>query len=368
MRRAKLRFGLLGGAVGLLVFLILFQQVLLGSLLESFTGALERQSADVVVYSEDARRSVAGSILSPEVVEAVGAVPGVAAAAPLGERTTTLSANGELVDGSVFGFVPGGPGEPTALVEGRLPASPGEAAASREDAADGFGLGATVTVEPGGAEVTVVGLTDRSRFSVSPTLWLTWEGYVEVVEAAEPDAPMVFPSLVAVATEAGEEPAAVAVDISAAVEGTDALTRSDAVAETPGVAEVRTSFLLILSLAYVVVGLVLAFFFLILTVQKSAALSLLRAVGIPMRELVTGLYLQVALVVGIGAVIGTGLVLLAAQGVGDALPLSIEPLEVAATLGLVVAVAGVGSLLALRRLLQVDPTDAVARPSLGGLA
>ncbi|MEZ5273015.1 MAG: hypothetical protein R2694_12040 [Ilumatobacteraceae bacterium] len=45
MRRSKLRFGLLTGAVGLLVFLILFQQALLGGLITQFIGAVRNQSA-----------------------------------------------------------------------------------------------------------------------------------------------------------------------------------------------------------------------------------------------------------------------------------------------------------------------------------
>ena len=48
IRRAKVRFGLLIGAVGLLVFLIFFQQTLLTNLLGFFTGALENQSGQVV--------------------------------------------------------------------------------------------------------------------------------------------------------------------------------------------------------------------------------------------------------------------------------------------------------------------------------
>ena len=51
MRRAKVRFGLLIVAIGLLVFLILFQQSLQNSLLRGFTGALRAQSAPVLVYS-----------------------------------------------------------------------------------------------------------------------------------------------------------------------------------------------------------------------------------------------------------------------------------------------------------------------------
>ncbi len=53
-RRAPWRFALLTGAVGLLVFLILFVQALTGALIGQFIGALEHQSADVLVYSSQA--------------------------------------------------------------------------------------------------------------------------------------------------------------------------------------------------------------------------------------------------------------------------------------------------------------------------
>ena len=41
----------------------------------------------------------------------------------------TIEADGTDTDASVFGFQPGGPGEPTRMVEGRLPSSPTEAVA-----------------------------------------------------------------------------------------------------------------------------------------------------------------------------------------------------------------------------------------------
>ena len=58
MRRAKVRFGLLIVAIGLLVFLILFQQSLQNSRLRGFTGALRTQSAPVLVYSTDGQRTL----------------------------------------------------------------------------------------------------------------------------------------------------------------------------------------------------------------------------------------------------------------------------------------------------------------------
>ena len=105
IRRAKLRFALLTGAVALLLFLILFQQSLAGSLLGQFTGGLERQSATVLVYSADARQSVDASRVLPSQLEEVSNVDGVASAGPIGEATFSAKiANGELKDTTIFGY------------------------------------------------------------------------------------------------------------------------------------------------------------------------------------------------------------------------------------------------------------------------
>src|SRR5205085_12273606 len=116
MRRAKLRFALLIGAVALLIFLILFQQTLSGSLLGQFTGGLEHQSATVLVYNADARRSVAASRLLPQQVAGAAQVAGVAASGPIGEGSFTAQlASGDQRDTTVIGYTLGGPAFPTTL-------------------------------------------------------------------------------------------------------------------------------------------------------------------------------------------------------------------------------------------------------------
>ena len=92
--RAKVRFGLLAGAVGLLVFLILFQQALFGGLVQGFIGAIQNQGSPVLVYGDQARRNIEGSFLRPEQVEAVGGVEGVAEAVAVGQSTYTVEADG----------------------------------------------------------------------------------------------------------------------------------------------------------------------------------------------------------------------------------------------------------------------------------
>ena len=135
IRRSKVRFSLLTVAIGLLVFLAFFMQTLLVNLLGFFTGALEHQSATVLVYGEDARRSLEGSSVTPGQIAAVGAVPGVGSSGPLGERSFTVTANGKEVDAILFGYDLGGPGEPTKLANGLLPQRADEGGAGARGAA-----------------------------------------------------------------------------------------------------------------------------------------------------------------------------------------------------------------------------------------
>lgn len=361
MRRAKVRFGLLAGAVGLLVFLILFQQALLGGLIDQFIGALRNQSADVLVYNEQARKNLEGSIVLPEQLAAVAEVDGVAVAAALGEDTFTVVAGGEEVDAVVFGYGLGGPGEPTSLVEGRLPESAGEAVASSRDAADGFDIGDVVEVvpNPGGEPVrfTVVGLGEEINYSVSPVLFTDFASYELAKRAVNPDATAVLATVVAVRVADGAEPAEVAARITAEVAGTEALTRQQAVDGAPGVASVRQSFAVILLLFYLVVPLVTGLFFLIVTFQKAGALTLLRAIGSPAAPLVRSLLLQVGVVVTAGSALAALLYWAAARAT-TTLSIGVEPLTLLVTWAIVLALALVTSLAAVRRVLRIDPITA----------
>ncbi|QGG95064.1 ABC transporter permease [Actinomarinicola tropica] len=366
IRRAKLRFSLLAGAVGLLVFLILFQQTLLGTLLGYFTGALENQSGEVVVFNEEARRNLEGSILTEEQLAAIADVDGVEAAGPLGQGTFTVRAVGELTDASLFGYELGGPGEPTRLVEGRLPESDGEAVASSVDASAGFDIGDTVEVADGEVAIEVVGLAADSRFSVQPVLFVsyaTWEG---ATQAVNPDAPAVLPSAGLAIVEG--DAADVATAIGEAVDGVEALDRATAVDSLPGVAAVSQSFNLILVLAFVVVTLVVGFFFLILTVQKLPALSLLKALGYSDGALIRSVVAQVLVVSIAGVLIGGGMLQLASLASSQDFPIEADPRLVATSGGAVVLLALLASVGALRRVKKVAATDAVSRQSLGGLS
>lgn len=357
MQRAKVRFGLLAGAVGLLVFLILFQQALLGGLINQFIGALKNQSADVLVYNDQARKNLEGSIVLPDQLAAVAEIEGVAQASPLGEATFTVIAGGKEGDAVIFGYVLDGPGGPTTLVDGRLPTTTGEAVASEKDIADGYGIGDVVRVLPGEIDITIVGIASDINYSVQAVLFVDFETFAAVKLARNPDADRVLPSAVAVEIAPGSDAAEVAARINAQVPGVEALTRQEAVDGSPGVSSVRSSFTIILGLFYLVVPLVTGLFFLIVTFQKASALTLLRAIGAPSRTLVASLLVQVVAVMALGSLIAFGLYAVALQGVSN-LGVKVEVLPAVITSLVVLALALVTSLVAVRRVLRIDPLAA----------
>ena len=362
MRRAKVRFALLISAIGLLVLLILAQQAIQNGLITSFIGAIERQSAPVLVYSVDGQRTLQGSIITPPLEKTIESVDGVAKAGRIGQGTFTVRLDGsrEDSDAAVIGYTDPDLGAPDGLSAGRLPSSKGEAVGSDTD----FKIGDRVKVlgsGTGGAAgevLTVVGLAEDAQLQVTPTMFVRWDDYVATVEAANPDARGVLPSAIGVAPVSGLSAGDLAGRINDASEQADALTRQDAADNTPGVSEVQSSFRVIFLLFGLVVPLVTGLFFLIITLQKSASLTLLRAIGAPSGVLVRSLLLQVVLVIGGGLVVGIALYTPLSQATVGDLSLRFDTAAVLAWSVLLMVLGLLSALAAARRVLAIDPIEA----------
>ena len=307
MRRAKVRFAMLIASIGLLVFLILFQQSLQNGLLTSFVGAIRNQTAPVLVYSVDGQRVIQGSIITPALEQKVRAAPDVDAVGRIAQGAFTVTADAEQGDATILGYEDQALGAPAVLTEGRYPTAQGEAVGSDADAASGFGVGDTIVIEPGGMEVTVVGLARDVQLNAGPTLFVMYDTYVAAVRSVNPDAADPLPNVLAVAPGAGVTPAQLVDGINALSDDLDALTRNRAADETPGVSQVRQSFQIIFLLYGLVIPCVTGLFFLIITFQKAGALTLLRAIGAPAGRLVSSLLIQAVIIVAAGFAIGLAL-------------------------------------------------------------
>jgi ABC-type antimicrobial peptide transport system permease subunit len=97
-------------------------------------------------------------------------------------------------------------------------------------------------------------------------------------------------------------------------------------------------------------------------------LTLLRAVGASVGQLVSALLVQVVLVVVGGLAVGVALLALASLTSSPEFPFRVEPGAVARSAAIVLLLAFVASIVAVRRVGRVDPAAAVNPPGLGGLA
>jgi putative ABC transport system permease protein len=367
--RARARFGFLTVGAGLLVFVLLFQQALLDAVLKGMSGALTHQSGAVLVYNREAQHSFAGSLVTPQQLTDVSKAPGVAAAGEL--AVTLLSVRGpgsdERLNASVIGFRPGGPGTPLGLDNGRLPEAADEVVVSTEDAVGRYGVGDKITIEPGESQLTVVGLTRGGRLNVGPTLWTPWDTYVKLVQATTPDLPLVLPSVVAIEPAADVGAEALVRQLNETFPALEAMTREEAAATTPGLSSVQLAFSAVMGLGYLVVAVVIGFFFLTLTLQKEASVTLMRAVGARSGYLVRNLLYQVAVVTFGGLAIGSLLLLVATAFLGSTMAVQADPVVMAKTAVPALAVALLGAIPPVRRVLKTDPYAVVGRPSLGGV-
>ena len=355
--RSKLRFALLSGAVGLLIFLLLFLNTLSATLLGFFVGAIENNSSEVLVYSDTARSNLQASRLDPSVVSDVAAVAGVAAAAPIGELTLTVEVGGDRTDLSLWGVDFNGPGRPESVVEGRLP-GPDEVVVDKSGIAEGFEIGETIVLVPSGTELEIVGYVEDLRYAVVATGYLEFEEWVDIFKGEFPGTPTVPLSLVGVEIEPGEDRTAIGDRITDAVAGVEGLDRRAAAAATPGVNSISQSFALIVGITFGVVVLVVGFFFLILTVQKLCSFTALRAIGAVTSYVAWSLIIQIVVVVLLGSVLATTGLWAATLGANAAVPLSVSTRMVITVTMAVLGSSMLAGLLSIRRIARADPAEA----------
>ena len=356
MHRGKVKFALLLVAVSLLVYLILVQQALSRALVSSFIGAIENQSAPILVYATDALRAPQGSVITPAMEGLVTASPAVAEAARIGILSTTLTSAGATETSAViWGYEDPDLGAPKALRDGVYPAAAGEAVGTWGD----FALGETVTLAgPAGAEmeIEVVGLAGDSQLAVQPTLFMDYKDFASAVTTSNPNAMAVLPSLMAV--QSADSAKDTINELRAASVDLDPLTREDAATQFPGAGQVEQSFLIILALYGFVVPLVTGLFFLIITFQKTRALTLLRAVGARSGVLVRALLWQVAFILGGGIAVGVGLYALTSLIEIGSLTIVFDWWMVAFWTALLGVLGVLSALASIRRVLAIEPVEA----------
>jgi putative ABC transport system permease protein len=352
--RRPSRFIVAGGALTLIVVLLLLLGGLLDGLTKAATGAYRAQSADVIVYSAESRSSLLRSRIEPETEAQVAAVPGVTTVSGLGvvliggkeqENDTTL-------DLAVFGYE-----EPNLAVP--APPEPGWGYADAGLEAEGVRVGDVILVGPAEVLVKIVGLVDDTRYLSQSGLWVHPDTWHEILVTSRPDAALDPDTFQVALVTGGGDAQELADRIEREVPGTSPLTIEDAILALPGVEAQQSTFVQIITVTFVVAGLVVALFFALVVLERLGLFGVLKAVGASSPQLAAGLVTQAVLVAlgafALGSLVALGLSLV----IPEEVPVDLEIRRAVATAVGVLVTALIGSAISFRKIVRIDPASAV---------
>lgn len=337
-------------AMTLLVVLLVVLGAFLDGLERSQTGVLRAQGDRVLVLADDADLAPERSQLPMEATDALGAVEGVDEVGLLSQVETTASVDTDddgvaTEDVVVVGYdlatdtLPEPPAAGDVVVDAAL------AELVDVDVDD------TIVVGPGDREFTVTAFVEDVSAG-APSLWVTTDTWLEVAAAVDPTRPPA-PQVAVIGGDVDLD------DAEAALDGVVAEPVDDVIAADEVVTQQSATFQGIIGVTFVVTLLVVALFFVLLTIERVRLYAVLKAIGARTRDLVTGLAVQAIVIatlsVVVGIAVGIGLTLL----VPPDLPLVIVPARLAILAVATVVVAVVGALGTLRRILRIDPADAI---------
>lgn len=363
LRRRPGRFTMATLTLAVLTALLLFLAGLLDGLYLGSTGALRAQRADVFVYGDASRESFLRSRITPPTRAAVTGVDGVAEVGGVGLALVGARVPGslDLANAAVVGYELAPRGVPA-------PPAPGQAWADERLKADGVALGDVVALGAAGVPVEVIGFVRDTNYLLQGALWVELSTWRAVQNANRPDA-RVADDIVQVLVVRGDgslSQAELAARIDAATASlgsgtgaTSSLTKADAELSLPGTREQNSTFNQILGVTFAVVVLIVALYFALLTLERVPLYGMLKAVGASTRQLFAGVVAQAVVVATAAFVLGALVVGAGAAAAPAELPLTVERSRVVSTYLVLVVCAVVGSLASLRRVVRIDPAQAI---------
>jgi putative ABC transport system permease protein len=164
-----------------------------------------------------------------------------------------------------------------------------------------------------------------------------------------------FPFLV----EEGAALDAVSAAIDDVLTTTETITTDEAILALPGVEQQQSTFTAIIAASFVVVALVIALFFALITLEKRGQLAILKAIGSSNALLLQGVLIQ-ALIATIAGYAG-GFVLARLLGfiLPPTVPVAFLPATAVSLFLATVAMGGLGAAFSFRRVIRIDPASAL---------
>lgn len=363
LRRRPGRFVVATVILTLIAILLMFLGGLLDGLLDDSTGAYRAQQGDLVVYSEASQESLVRSRIEPEVRDVVEGVEGVAAvgglgSVQLGARPGDDPDGRDLLATALLGYelAPAGlpddpPGEGQVIVDSVL-------------RADGVEEGDTLLLGPQRTPVEVVGFVDDTGYAGQAGMWGSLDTWRSVARENRPGQ-AAGDTVQALVVSVEGDAASVADAIDGATGGaTVSLTIDEAIEALPGVAQQRSTFNQIIGVTVAVALVVVALFFALITVERTALYGILKAIGASGGTLFLGVVTQAVIVTLVASAIGVaGAMALDAAIPPGSIPFTVSASRLVTSVVLLLVASVAGCSFSLRRVLRIDPASAIGTGS-----
>ncbi|KOU84986.1 ABC transporter permease [Streptomyces sp. CH8.1] len=350
LRFAKGRFALMGSVVLLITLLV--------GLLSGLTAGLARENISAVTglpASHLAFAAPAGdqkvSFTNSQVPESAWlawrAQPGVRSAEPLGIRTTNAVSGERTAAVSVFGVDPAGGLAPrdAGLAQGRVVLA--EKAAKE---LGGLTPGARLRIGP--LELTVAAVTGTAAYSHTPVVWMDLDDWQRIGNPGTS-----ADTLATVVAVSGGGMDLAAADRAAA---TRAQTVEEALGAIGSYQAENGSLQLMRGFLFAISALVIGAFFTVWTIQRSADIAVLKALGASTPYLLRDALGQAVVMLAVGTGLGTALAagFGALIGGGD-VPFVLDAATVLVPAAIMIVLGALGAALSIRRITAVDPLTAL---------
>ncbi|MFF3492684.1 ABC transporter permease [Streptomyces sp. NPDC002795] len=346
LRFARGRFALMGTVIVLITLLVGLLSGLTAGLARDNTSALTGLPADHLAFARPADGqsvSFTASTVRPEQWRELAAQKGVESAEPIGIGTVNAEAGRQTAAVSAFGVRQDSGLAPDAT-------APGTAVLSTKAAKElGAATGDKLTL--GGTRLTVAAVSGDASYSHTPVVWThldDWQHTTPTGGTGE------RATVIALRTGAGA-------DLKAAdkTAGTDTTTIDGALSAIGSYQAENGSLQLMRGFLFAISALVVGAFFTVWTIQRSADIAVLKALGSSTRYLLRDALGQAVLMLVAGTAIGTGLATLVGAFVPDTVPFVLDPLTALGPAAVMTVLGLAGAALSIRRITSVDPLTAL---------
>lgn len=361
--RNKMRFVMIGVIILLITWLVFILSGLGNGLSTLNAATIKNLPASHLVYQEEAEHKFSKSLITEAKVKEIEQQTGVKRATPLGTSVTSVvnetKKSDKKTDITLMGITPGSFIEPK-VVEGRaLSTNKTEIVIDESIKEAGYKLGDTIQLSGFKRDYKIVGFVKGETFNHLPTLIYNieeWRDYRFTTPGSD-DGIQDAANAIVVDTTA---------DFSAEtaeknIEGTEVVTRAQAVQAMPGYAEENGTILMMLAFLIVISAFVIGVFFFVITMQKVNQFGVMKAIGANNRFISRTIISQVSIISLISIVAGIALTYLTALVFPAGMPFALDLKMVLIYAVLLFIISVLSSFFSVRKILKIDPLIALGR-------